>query len=772
MIQFTYVPPLPWIIGGGALILLFLWLSYRRAKGKPASSLQAFLIFLRVLAIAAVVLCLLDPQWVETLKRQPKSRLAVLLDTSRSMSIRDVPKDRLTAGRDWVHKNIDSKIPKGVAISTFSFDQSLAPLASIDSASPTGGVTALSEALENLLTAPAEDPLTGVVLLSDGIDNTAKDPRDVARLYRRKGIPIHTVLAGTTNEMRDVVIENIQVKRAVPNEAPTRLALTLRSPGYNGKTVPIQVRHDKKIIATEEVRLNGGTQNVEIELTPHQKGFQIYEAAIPQQEGEWLSTNNRRLFGLDVIDPTIHVIYMEGTPQQPASPIPEWKYLKDALQSDPNIKVTVLYRQFGANGQRLNTVDADPETGEHIYPVEHPTKGFPRTLAGLLDYDVVIHSDIKKESFTPEQLQNIARLVEEYGGGFVMIGGNSAFGKGGYHRTILDRIIPVAMEQASDSDVRNIHMRVPSAAYSHPIMSIGATREETEAIWTRKFPVLYGCNRVDRAKPGAIILGEDPSYRNSFGPGLILAVQEIGKGRSMAFTSDTTRSWGRDFETLWGEPAHPGASISEANSDSRYYRHFWVNAVRWLASGKIGRTNTPVTLELARSYCFPSETVSAQVKVRDPEQRELSNAEVFLSLGTDGKTNAPLKLRYDPLARVYAADLHPNSAGTFTVRATARLNGATLGDDRQLLVSEAADVEMSEIRAQPELMSALAHDSGGKFSTVTDANSPIPTSLLASIPPATVEYRRTPMWDKWPWLLLILGLLSLEWSLRRVRGMA
>ena len=80
-------------------------------------------------------------------------------------------------------------------------------------------------------------------------------------------------------------------------------------------------------------------------------------------------------------------------------------------------------------------------------------------MAGLLEYDVVIHSDIKKESFSPEQLQNIAKLVEQHGGGFVMIGGNSAFGKGGYHQTVLDRIIPVAMEQASDSQGRRFTWR-------------------------------------------------------------------------------------------------------------------------------------------------------------------------------------------------------------------------------------------------------------------------------------------------------------------------
>ena len=76
----------------------------------------------------------------------------------------------------------------------------------------------------------------------------------------------------------------------------------------------------------------------------------------------------------------------------------------------------------------------------------------------------------------------------------------------------------------------------------------------------------------------------------------------------MAFTSDTTRTWGKDFETLWGERINPALPLNEFNCDSRYYRQFWVNAIRWLAAARIGRTNSAVTLELAQSYCLPDES--------------------------------------------------------------------------------------------------------------------------------------------------------------------
>jgi uncharacterized membrane protein len=493
---------------------------------------------------------------------------------------------------------------------------------------------------------------------------------------------------------------------------------------------------------------------------------------VPAQPGEWLAANNRKIFGLDVIDPTIRVLYLEGTPRQPETSIPEWDYLKDALESDKDIRVKVLVRVKSAAGRRIEPGSKDPETGQSVYPVEHAKHGFPKTLEELLEYDVVIHSDILKESFTPEQLQNIARLVEEYGGGFVMIGGASAFGRGGYHRTILDRVIPVAMERSEDLEARPIQMQVPSRAWPHPLMALGSTLEQTRAIWTAKFPKLYGCNTVDHAKAGAIVLGQDPSRRNSSGPMLLMAAQEIGRGRSIAFTSDTTRSWGRDFETLWGEPIDPAQPLSEANCDARYYRQFWVNAVRWLAAGKRGKTNSAVTLELARNYTTPGEKVMARVKVRDSQLREVSGAEVAVVVSTPDKRSLRFSAAYDMASRSYVAQLLPDARGACTVTATATRNGQPLGQDQQLLVSEEVDREMAEVRARPDVLAQLAHLSGGQNFTPTSVEPGGMARALANKPDEVVQYQRRPLWDK-AWLLgTVLGLLAVEWSFRRWKGLA
>ncbi len=772
MIEYTYLPRWWWLMAGGVLLAAVLLASYLPARGRSSRRLRIALSGLRWLILALIVFCLFDPEWVEAIKRQAKSRLAVLLDTSRSMNIKDLPQQRLAAAKHWIQQSLAPAVPAEFGTQYYAFDQRLQPLAEVGAAQASGDGTGIADALESLLSVSNDDPLAGVVICSDGIETRRSDAEALARTYRRKGIPVHTLTLGTTNEVRDIVVENVQVRRAVPNEAPTRLTARLRSFGYSRRTVPVQILHQNQLVAVEDVALTDGSQNVEIDFTPRQKGFQVYEVRIPAQAGEWLAGNNQRRFGLEVIDPTIRVLYMEGTPQQPDSSIPEWKYLQSALVSDPHIKVKTLYREFSASGKRLETVDIDPETGARIYPVEHPTQGFPRTLAELLDYDVVIHSDIRKESFTAQQLANMARLVEEFGGGFVMIGGNSAFGKGGYHRTILDRVIPAAMRQENDSEARPFQLQVPPTVWAHPIIALGRSRAETELIWTKKLPLLYGCNLVERAKPGAVVLGYDPSSRTARGPRLILAVQNVGRGRSMAFTSDTTRTWGKDFETLWGEKINASLPLSEANCDRRYYRQFWVNAVRWLAAGRIGKTNTAVGLELAQSSCRPDEKITAIVKVRDSQMREITTAQVSLVATLEGKTNLTVKAPYDSATRSYVAQIVLPTAGDYHITASAALKGAPLGDDRQLLVCEESDREMSEVRANPVLMAALARLSNGQTLSLSNTDSAMLRSVFQNSPPVTVEYRRNPIWDRSWWLAAVLGLLSVEWAVRRLNGMA
>jgi uncharacterized membrane protein len=186
---------------------------------------------------------------------------------------------------------------------------------------------------------------------------------------------------------------------------------------------------------------------------------------------------------------------------------------------------------------------------------------FPQTLEEMNKYDVIIFSDVGKNTIQlypdmfkvpmgPDRLS----LIKDYvagGKSFVMAGGWNCFegirGIPGYHDTVVETILPVNMLPYDDRVETPQGVQPSIIQKDHPIF------KDLPAEW----PVFMGYNKVKIKSEGNLLakIGEDP----------FIAYAEYGKGRAMAFTSDLAKHWGTGFIS-W-----PG------------YAQFWANTVRWLA---------------------------------------------------------------------------------------------------------------------------------------------------------------------------------------------
>ncbi|MCA9638010.1 MAG: VWA domain-containing protein, partial [Myxococcales bacterium] len=70
----------------------------------------------------------------------------------------------------------------------------------------------------------------------------------------------------------------------------------------------------------------------------------------------------------------------------------------------------------------------------------------------LRTHDLVIMSDVPAGRVPSAARQAIARYVEDYGGGFIMIGGEGSFGVGGWGGTTIEEILPVRFEGERQRD--------------------------------------------------------------------------------------------------------------------------------------------------------------------------------------------------------------------------------------------------------------------------------------------------------------------------------
>ena len=90
---------------------------------------------------------------------------------------------------------------------------------------------------------------------------------------------------------------------------------------------------------------------------------------------------------------------------------------------------------------------------ENGFDVEVATPAeMPTDLIELQRSDVLILSNVSADTLSPNQLQNVESYVRDLGHGLVVIGGDRAYGPGGYTDTALERVLPVEMTPREQKD--------------------------------------------------------------------------------------------------------------------------------------------------------------------------------------------------------------------------------------------------------------------------------------------------------------------------------
>ena len=217
---------------------------------------------------------------------------------------------------------------------------------------------------------------------------------------------------------------------------------------------------------------------------------------------------------------------MEGTGGR------EYRWLRDALQEDTDIRCIPMV----VNSQRASRPS--------LQRLDDRFRGFPETREELFEFDVVICSDISRGAFTPEQISWTVELVAERGGGFVMIGGFTSFGSGGWDRTPWEQLIPFDMAGRRDYLNQSFRVSVPIEAEPHPIWKLLDDPIRNRAALAT-MPRFGGTNLISRVKPAATLLGNTQSPLSQVGIMPVFACETFGRGRTFAMSTDSTSGWGQ-----------------------------------------------------------------------------------------------------------------------------------------------------------------------------------------------------------------------------------
>lgn len=709
---------------------------------------SACLLTLRGLAVAAILLALFRPTVQSASYSSVRPMVSVLVDGSESMSVRDSPNgpsryDR--AVEAWRRELAD--LADKLTADCFIFDTDVRPVDSPDALpdlAPSGRNTDLAAALR---AAPRHDaPVLGVCLLTDGNHNHGDNPVAAAE---ELPWPVFAIAVGSNLEQSvpDVAVTAVDAppETAVGNLCQIEARITAH--GLANRAVAVRLTRGEVELAREQLVLGGSTEEhlVALAFTPTTVGRESLTVSVEPDPAEPITHNNDHSFSLQVVDPMVKVLYLEGRLR------PEFKFLRDYLSGDAGIELlTVEQRQAG-----VWTLGGSV-AGER--PTQWPTdvQAFAEFIRR---FEVIIIGDVHAVQLTGGRMSSIRDAVRD-GSALLAIGGQRCLGPGLYADTPIEEALPVSVggETLPDGGARQYTKpflpTLTAEGRGHPIFR-GLT-EAFQADQSNALPALRGCVIVDQAKPGAAVLATVPPQPDQAPAPIVLAVQNFGAGRSAVFTADTTSQW----------------CLARKLLDEPVYHRFWGQMVRWLAKVDPSERHGPaVQIRMGRtSYPF-GRNIEVAAIVRDELGQLVDRAQVSATIaGQDGDSRHIPMPRSADRSGHYACTCPPPQPGRYSLSVEATKDGKSLGSDELDLFVEPPGDEMQALSLNQALLEQIALASGGRYAALPDLG-----RVLRGLLDGHAE-RFAAMHPRWSFNLfdhpfaLLVGfavLVTCEWLLRR-----
>lgn len=721
-------------MAGAALAVA--WMAYRHTALRPAARLA--LIALRFATLLLLVVFLMRPVARSTEADARNAVVAILVDTSRSMSIQDVSGERrIDRARSLVTGELLPALGSRFQTELLAYGDGLAP-ADPRALSAGGRRSDLAGALTAVRDRLKGRAIAGIVLVSDGGDTS-----DAAEQAAPEGPPIFPVAVGSATAGRDREVLSVTAAEAVLDDS--RVELAASAVGHGHGTAPIVMRLMENGRPIEVRQATPAAEGVPVRatfrVTPARGAPTIYTIEIPSAAGELVPENNARSVLVQPPSRSSRVLFVEGAPGF------EHSFLKRALAADTGLEIDSVVRK-GKNEQGADTyyVQAARSRATAL------AAGYPQKAEDLFQYDALVLANVEGTQLGRAQLEATRDFVGRRGGGLLVLGAHS-FLRRGLIDTALEEVLPLELAGRGRGVVPAVgakgmnRVALTPAGEMHPVMQLGAATDDTRKRWDAT-PALASIVPLGDPRPGASVLAVTTGAGGV--PSSLVAVQRYGNGRSMIFAGEAAWRW----------------RMMMPASD-RSYDTFWRQAVRWLAiaaqdplniTAPAGAaTGDPLTLRIsARSPTFdPLADVSVDVRITAPDGRLQQ-----VRAAADTAPDAPGR---------YLAQFRPEQAGVHRVVAEARRGPQSIGTTTAAFLVGGADVEMTDPRLNERLLQQLAMLSRGRM-VEPGKTGALVDALRAGVPAAALSIRRDLWHTGWSFAALVL-LLSAEWLLRRRSGL-
>ncbi len=792
--------PEGWLAAGGlALVGLMCWavVWMYRHEGRIGATLRlrTVLAVIRCAVILGLVAILLDPVRVRILRRWIDSYTILLVDDSSSMDLTDRFREPESAKRVKTALGVEEAPPlrraevarrmlegdqrrflrelvqrNRVALYTFSGEPTAlatmraqregpkrrtpgtrngtAGVAGVDLAfGATGATTNIERAVRRTVESVGTAPLAGVVVLSDGGFNQGADADEVARYARERRVPIYAIGIGDPSPPRNVRVTELLAPQNAFRQDPFAVTAQLASQGMEGQTIEIQLRElsatggdEGRVVDTRTIAV--GTDStikpVTFQRRQDRAGRYLYAVEVPVMEFETVADDNSKQATVTVIDARTRVLLISGTPSW------EYRYLTRLLERDETFDVSCWLQSADLSAVR---------DGDTV--IDH----MPRLAEELFPYDVIVLLDADRSEFDEPWCRLIDTFVTAHSGGLLVTAARAHTPDFLRDETLspLHDLLPVTLDPEADLVLNRVGhyqlspspIEIPTTAFGHPILRLADDATSTKLLWQDAADV-YWHYPVMREKPVATVLLRhgNPRMRNANGGHVLAAVQYVGSGRSGFVGFDGTWRWRR-------------------HGPERFDR-FWVQMLRYLAEGKLLSGAQRGSIITQSDQFALGEAVNVSARLFDARFEPIRRDEVTARYRVDGGGGEfTLKAQRDQPGW-FEGRFVPETTGSYAISVTIQDPGdrEPMEVTREIRVSR-PNIEVLHPQLDRAKLRALAEGShGGRYFEVDEMQA-VPDLIPDLHEEIPIRSRPRSLWDNGVVLAALLGLLTIEWALRK-----
>jgi len=695
------------------------WYSYRSTVPPLESRDRTLLAGLRAFGLMLLLFTLFEPLLRIRQSETIEPRIAIAVDVSRSMNLRDRSIDRSVQTREAYQRLVADV---GDKADIFAFDQQVRPyaLGTADSLKFDGFRSDIGKVIRFIGNSIQPREYGAVILVTDGNHNSGDNPVYTAE---QSGLGVYTLGIGDSVAPSDARVVSIFSSGIALVQQPMAISVDIE---YEGMTVgdgEVVLKDNNQVVSIQPIKLSAtpGSKRSLFMWTPTTDGIHKLTAECTTRQKEFTLSNNAAHSFVKVQKNKRKVLLVAGAPS------PDVSFVKAAVEYDPTVEVATRIQRDGITFYE-GAIDA----------------------ATLQDLQAIILVGYPTASSAAEPLERLAEKAKRTSLLFVpsLVTDYSKLSR-------FQDAIPFSVNSNRPQEVL-VTPDVGAQGATDPLMKIRG--DESDVASWNQLPPVYRTEMFVEPAPNATVLATIKIGSAAIDEPLLIKSERNGV-RSLAVLGYGLYRW-----KLLGQ----GAALSRGSTTQDVLQTFVGNAVKWLS---IRDDEQRIRIRSTHETYAAGERIGFNASVQDQTGSIVDDAEVTVEVS--GIAGSQKVILSNVGNGQYAASVGSLAPGDYSYKGNAMRRGVVLGSDNGRFMVSATSIEDGAVTMNSSLLQLVAQRSGAMFCLAGNVDSLLQAVKNdARLKPIVRSSDREHALYHLPWFVAVaLTAFSLEWFLRKRKGL-